>query len=174
VTVIAHDLTERERAEEALRLSNRDLEQFAYVASHDLQQPLRMVSSGDLPTLLADRVQLVQLFQNLVGNAVKFHGERPPRVGVEAGREAGRWHFTVADEGIGIGIGIGIDPEYRDRIFVIFQHLHAASEYDGSGIGLAVCKRIVERHGGRIWVESGAGEGTIFNFTIADQGGAPC
>lgn len=223
-----------------LRRSNEDLEQFAYVASHDLQEPLRMITSylqllqqryknkldtdaddfigfavdgaermhnlivdllaysrvgirsqpfettdcnavledalmnlqvaiqesgavvarETLPTLLADPVQLTQLFQNLIGNAVKFRSETPPEIRVGAKREGDGWHFSVADN------GIGIDAKYFEKIFIIFQRLHSRNKYSGTGIGLAVCKKIVERHGGRIWVESQPGQGTTFHFTI--------
>jgi len=247
-------LCTRKRAEEALAQkaqelarSNADLQHFAYIASHDLQEPLRMVSSylqllerrykeqldtdarefiayavdgatrmqalinallsysrvgtrgkpfeptdcsmileraldnlkvaieesnavvthDPLPTVMADDVQLTQVFQNLIGNAVKFHGERPPQVHIGARRGKGEWIFSVRDN------GIGIDPQHFERIFMIFQRLHSQDEYPGAGIGLAVCKKIVERHGGRIWVESQPGEGSTFYFTIPDRGGAP-
>lgn len=223
-----------------LERSNRDLEQFAYVASHDLQEPLRMVSSytqllgrryrdkldeeanefiayavnganrmqqlindllsfsrvstqgsipgekdahailgqalanlkavidenhaiitnDNLPVVRADESQLVQVFQNLVGNAVKFHDTEPPRVHVSVVREDDEWVFSVHDN------GIGIEQAYKDRIFEIFEQLHGKDEYPGTGIGLALCKRIVERHGGRIWTESVPGEGSTFYFTI--------
>src|SRR5712692_8866874 len=229
-----------------LERSNKELEQFAYVASHDLQEPLRMVSSytellerryGDklddkgrtfinfavdgavrmqrlindllefsrvstrgkpmqpvdvnrvlgavrinlsvaiqeanalvtsdeLPTVMADETQLVQLLQNLVGNAIKFKGDKSPRVHIAACERDGEWVFTVRDN------GIGIDPEYFDRIFVIFQRLHVTADYPGTGIGLAVCKRIAERHGGRIWVESEPGNGATFSFSIPTSHGA--
>jgi nitrogen fixation negative regulator NifL len=241
------DITERKRAEEKLRLaladlgrSNKDLEQFAYVASHDLQEPLRMVSSytqllarryqgqldaaanefiayavdganrmqklindllaysrvgtrakalaatdctavldqalanlkaaietsgavvthDPLPTVMHDNLLLVQLFQNLIGNAMKFHVEMPPRIHVSAGQKGDEWVFAVRDN------GIGIDPQYAERIFTIFQRLHTREEYAGTGIGLAICKKIVERRGGRIWVESQPGRGSTFYFTI--------
>ena len=248
---IAHDITERYLAAEKLRLaladlarSNEELEQFAYVASHDLQEPLRMVSSytqllakrykgkldadadefiayavdganrmqalitdllalsrvgkqgkkiepsdftaalgqaltnlaaaietsgavvthGPLPTLPADKMQIAQLFQNLIANAIKFHGEKPPHIQVSAERKEKEWLFSVRDDGIGIA------PQYADRIFAIFQRLHTREEYEGTGIGLALCKKVVERHGGRIWVESELGAGSTFHFTIAIGG----
>jgi PAS domain S-box-containing protein len=241
------DITERRRAEEALRRavadlkrSNEELQQFAYVASHDLQEPLRAVASftqllserykgkldkdadefiafavgganrmqtlindllsysrletrgkppeptdshdalgqalanlgtairesvalvtnDELPKVLADEGQLVQLFQNLVGNAIKFHGKEPPRVHVSAALQGREWLFSVRDNGIGIA------QEYQERIFSIFQRLHSREEYPGTGIGLALCKRIVERHGGTIRVESEPGSGSTFFFTL--------
>jgi PAS domain S-box-containing protein len=240
------DITARKQAEEALkktmqdlRRSNEDLEQFAYVASHDLQEPLRMVSSyvqllekrykdnldgdahdfinyavsgsrrmqnlindllsysrvgmrgkpfqqmessdalaaavsnlevamrevgavvehGELPRVVGDEGQLVQVFQNLVGNAVKFHGEAPPLVRVDAVRNDGNWVFSVNDN------GIGIDPQFFERIFLVFQRLHG-NEYPGTGIGLSVTQKIVQRHGGQMWLESEPGKGAKFYFTI--------
>ena len=232
---------ERERLLAELGRSNRELEQFAYVASHDLQEPLRMVASyvqllarryqgrlgaeadefiafavdgatrmqtlindllaysrvgtrgkppahadaeaalshalvhlkvaveesgaavthAGLPEVLADDTQLIQLFQNLVGNAIKFRGPETPRVHVSAERQDGVWRFAVRDN------GIGIDPQYFERIFAIFQRLHTRAEYPGTGICLAVCKKIVERHGGRIWVESRSGQGATFYLTLS-------
>ena len=118
------------------------------------------VTRRQLPTVTADRTQLVQLLQNLIGNAIKFHGDRPPRASVSAKRSGDTWVFSVRDN------GIGIDPKYAERVFVIFQRLHDGTEYPGTGIGLAVCKRIVERHGGRIWFESEPGKGATFFFTL--------
>ena len=251
VFAAARDITARKKAEENLRKtmedlehSNRELEQFAYVASHDLQEPLRMVSSysqliarrykdkldsdgvefiefavdganrmqklindllaysrvstrgrppettdahaalgeaitnlgaaieesgafitnDDLPEVAADYSQLVHLFQNLLGNAIKFRGDETPHIHVSAKRGRGEWVFSVKDN------GIGIEPQYHDRIFIIFQRLHGRDEYSGTGIGLALCKRIVERHGGRIWLESQPGSGTVFHFTIPFKG----
>ncbi len=241
------DITERKQAEEALRRrtdelarSNSELEQFAYVASHDLQEPLRMVSSyvqllanrykgkldGDaddfinyatdgaarmqrlindllaysrvgtrgaafekvslesafaraldnlevkigesgaiitydsLPAVYGDGGQLTQVFQNLVDNAIKFRGDQPPRVHVSAALGDGEYTCSVKDN------GIGIDEQYLSKVFVLFQRLHTRREYPGTGIGLAICKRIIERHGGRIWLESTPGAGSTFYFTI--------
>jgi len=241
------DITERKNAEEKLKetmaeleRSNIELEQFAYVASHDLQEPLRMVASytqllarrykgeldadadefisyavdgadrmqrminallvysrvgtrgkrfeptnceavlkhaldnlqmaveesgaevthDPLPTVSADASQLLQLFQNLIANAIKFRSHEPPRIHIGAKRKENDWLFSVKDNGIGIA------PEFAERIFIIFQRLHPKSEYPGTGIGLSVCKKIVERHGGRIWVESELGKGATFYFTI--------
>ncbi|HNT87121.1 MAG TPA: PAS domain S-box protein, partial [Candidatus Hydrogenedentes bacterium] len=237
---IAWDITARKQMEEALARSNEDLERFAYIASHDLQEPLRAVSGtldllrrrhGDtldeegnrflaralgaaermrtlindllaysrvtaqgeppeevdsaalvdqlfedlkstieehgavvtrdeMPRVLADPPQLRRVFQNLLSNAIKFHGEEPPKIHITADFAGEFWEFSVSDN------GVGIDPEYFDRIFVVFQRLHGHSEYPGTGIGLAICKRIVERHGGMICVESEPGKGSIFRFTI--------
>ena len=119
------------------------------------------VTSDPLPTVLADEAQLAQVFQNLIANGIKFRQEdEPPRVHISAEREGDEWVFSVADN------GIGIDPKQADRIFQIFQRLHTEEEYPGLGIGLALCKRIVERHGGRIWMESEPGAGSTFYFTL--------
>jgi PAS domain S-box-containing protein len=234
------DITERKRAMDELRRSNAELERFAYLASHDLQEPLRMVASyvellgqryrgrldesadryifhavdgarrmqrlindvlayarigslgaplvpvavgsivegvlatlepeqsraagavevGALPTVIADEGQLVQLLQNLIVNALKFRGECNPRVRIDAVRDGGCWRFSVADN------GIGIDPKDAERVFEMFQRLHERSKYEGSGIGLAIARRIVERHGGQIWVEPTPGGGATFQFTL--------
>jgi chemotaxis family two-component system sensor kinase Cph1 len=250
VTFTALDITERKRAEvalarktEELACSNAELEQFAYVASHDLQEPLRMVSSyvqllarrykekldsdaddfitfavdganrmqslirdllaysrvgtkgkgfeptpcesvlditlanlqfaieenaarvthDPLPTVLADPSQLAQLFQNLIANAIKFRRQEAPHVHLAAERHENEWLFSIRDN------GIGIDEEYRERIFEIFQRLHGRNDYPGTGIGLALCKKIVERHGGRIWVMSDPGRGSTFHFTLPSE-----
>ena len=250
VNIYGRDITERKRAEEALKLlaedlhrSNAELEQFAYVASHDLQEPLRMVSSymqllskryqgrldedadefigfavdgakrmqnlindlltysrvgtrgkplvptsceeaieeaqsnlqiaieesnatithETLPQIDGDPTQLVQLFQNLLSNAIKFRGRAPLCIHVGVARENAEWIFSVRDN------GIGIDPKFAERIFVIFQRLHDRESYPGTGIGLAICKRIVQRHGGRIWVESEPGRGATFYFTLPSK-----
>jgi PAS domain S-box-containing protein len=251
VLEINRDIRDRKRVEEALiqqtrelQRSNAELQQFAYVASHDLQEPLRivanftqllaeryasqldvdarefmafavggavrmqaliqgllsyarvgahagsfepvdcnealaraewnlqasivengaLVSHEDLPVISADATQLVQLFQNLIGNAIKFKGANPPRVHVSAVRRADDWVFSVRDNGIGIA------PQYAERIFGIFQRLHRPEEYPGTGIGLAICKKIVERHGGKIGIESEPGNGSRFFFSIPAAG----
>jgi PAS domain S-box-containing protein len=246
-TVILRDITARKRAEETLQQtaeelarSNKDLDQFASVISHDLQEPLRSVSGfvqllqkkytnqldseadtfigyavdgtrrmetlikdllaysrvstrrripvlsdagaalgealkslresigetgaeithSELPTVWADPSQLIQLFQNLIGNALKFHGETPPKIHVDACRNEDHWVFSVRDNGIGIA------PQFQDQIFEIFRRLHTQKQYAGTGVGLAICKKIVERYGGRTWVESQPGQGATFSFTL--------
>jgi PAS domain S-box-containing protein len=239
------DITGRKQTEEELKRSNENLEEFAYVASHDLQEPLRMMASysellkrryndkldtdanefmgyivdgakrmqrlindllaysrvgrtdtligeidtnsilervinsmmpvieeskagithDELPTLVGSESNFIQLFQNLMGNAIKFHGHEPPRVHVSAVKEGGEWVFSIRDN------GIGIEPQYNDRIFLIFQRLHARNEYPGTGIGLSICKKVVETHGGRIWMESALGKGSTFYFTVPIKGG---
>jgi light-regulated signal transduction histidine kinase (bacteriophytochrome) len=112
-----------------------------------------------------DEPQLVQLFQNLIGNALKFKGADAPRIHVSAAEKADAWEFAVRDN------GIGIDPQYFERIFMVFQRLHSKGEYSGTGIGLAICKKVVDRHGGSIRVESRPGEGSTFLFTLPKRGG---
>ena len=252
LTAIVRDVTERKRTErelarraEELARTNEYLEQFAHVASHDLQEPLRAVASftqllqeryagrlddqademvgyivegvrrmhdliaallafsgvskgggptftevdtaqaldkavanlaivvhdsggaithGPLPRVLGDAAQITQLFQNLVGNALKFRSTEPPRVDVQAHRREDRWVFSVRDN------GIGIRPEHIGRIFLLFQRLHHREEYPGTGLGLAICKRIVQNHGGHIWAESQPEEGSTFLFTLPALG----
>ena len=234
------ELSLRRTAEELAR-SNRDLEQFAYVSSHDLREPLRtvtgfvqiledryrdqldaraheyirfavdgarrmqqliddllayarvgsalslrswntrealdraldalkgsiersgaVITADPMPVVRADRIPLCQVFQNLLENAIKFRSADPPRIHVGARQERGGWLFGVSDN------GIGMEREHGERIFVIFKRLHPRDKYPGTGIGLALCKKIVERHGGRIWVESEPGQGSTFYFTLPD------
>lgn len=238
---VVADITAQKETEQALAASNLELEQFAYAASHDLQEPLRMITlyiqlldrrlgdrlddeertfldfatdgarrmnrlihdlldysrittrattpgpvdsracldealanlapaiaEGDatididsLPTVLADPGQITRLFQNLVGNALKYrHPDRPPRLAITAERQGQRWAFAVADN------GVGITPENRERVFGVFQRLHDRSDASGTGIGLALCRRIVEHHGGALWVEGDPDQGSIFRFTL--------
>jgi PAS domain S-box-containing protein len=253
-TGFVRDLTRLKRAQKDLestiadlRRSNEDLEQFAYVASHDLQEPLRMVTVfmemldaqyggrldpeaeryityavegaerlrrlvdgllaysrigtrgaspepcacggvvdealrnlalrveetratirvGDLPTVWADATQLQQVFMNLLSNALKFHGDEAPAIDVRCRRDGQHWEFVVEDN------GIGFDPGQENRIFQMFQRLHARQKYEGSGIGLAVAKRIVERHGGRMWAVSKPGKGASFHFVLPATRSAP-
>jgi light-regulated signal transduction histidine kinase (bacteriophytochrome) len=119
-----------------------------------------VITSDPLPTVIGDDTQLIQLFQNLVGNAVKFHGDLPAKVHVTARPESDKWLFSVRDN------GIGIPSEHTEHVFLIFQRLHSREKYPGTGIGLAICRRIVERHGGKIRVESKIGEGSVFYFTL--------
>jgi PAS domain S-box-containing protein len=119
-----------------------------------------VVTHDPLPTLEADSTQLAQIFQNLIGNAIKFHGNRPPLIHVGAEKNAGVWTVSVTDN------GIGIEPQYFERVFQVFQRLHTRKEYQGTGIGLAICKKIVERHGGRLWIESQPEQGSVFRFTL--------
>ncbi|HSY07638.1 MAG TPA: PAS domain S-box protein [Steroidobacteraceae bacterium] len=245
VTAAIRDISVRKKAEADvfyLNRSNEDLEQFANIASHDLQEPLRMVASytqllarrykgrldsdadefiayavdgvsrmqrliqdvlaysrvgskagnlrdissedalgqalqnlrdvikdsgavvthDPLPSVMADKIQLIQLFQNLIGNAIKYQSPGTPRVQIAAARNGGKkWTFSVQDN------GLGIEPQYFERIFGMFQRLHKRGEFAGTGIGLAICKRIVERHGGRISVESQLGQGSTFRFALA-------
>jgi len=123
------------------------------------------ITSAELPTIPGDGVQLTQLLQNLIGNAIKFRSERPLEIRIGVQQEAAGWHFTASDN------GIGIPKKDFERIFIIFQRLHTRDKYPGTGIGLSVCKKIVERHGGRIWVESEEGRGTTFHFTISSEPG---
>lgn len=128
-----------------------------------LQEKNASIEHGDLPVVEGDRMQLEQLFQNLIGNAIKFHGEEAPKVRIEVARQSGEWIFRVSDN------GIGIEAKYLDHIFDVFQRLHTRSEYPGTGIVLAICQRIVQRHGGRIWGDSDVGQGATYSFTIPDR-----
>jgi chemotaxis family two-component system sensor kinase Cph1 len=123
-----------------------------------------LVTCGELPTVMGHRSQLIELLLNLIENAIKYRGPDPPRVYVGAKRVGGEWQFSVTDNGIGIA------ARYHERIFEIFTRLHGPHEFPGTGIGLATCRRIVHRHGGRIWVDSEEGEGSVFRFTIPEYG----
>ncbi len=157
-------LTTRARPFEPTNL-NQVLGEVFEMLQPAIEESRAKITHGPLPTIRADYSQFLQLFQNLIGNALKFRGTRPPEVHIDAQRVERAWLFSVKDN------GIGIDPQYADRIFLIFQRLHAVDQYPGTGIGLAICKKIVERHGGRVWVESKPGEGANFLFLIPDSGG---
>jgi light-regulated signal transduction histidine kinase (bacteriophytochrome) len=125
-----------------------------------IQESGAVVTYDHLPTVVADSAELLQLFQNLIGNAVKFRGPETPVIRLRAERQGAEWHFAVSDN------GIGISPEHAEAIFIVFRRLHTRAEYAGNGIGLSICKKIVEHHGGRIWVESEPGQGATFKFTL--------
>jgi light-regulated signal transduction histidine kinase (bacteriophytochrome) len=138
-----------------------------------------VITADPLPEVIADSTQLAQVFQNLIGNAIKFRGEESPQIHITVSRNSiesnpensnlipseKEWLFSVQDN------GIGLESQYAERIFVIFQRLHSRSKYPGTGIGLAICKKIIERHGGRIWMKSKPDQGSIFYFTIPDKTG---
>ena len=135
------------------------------------QESGAMVEAGELPVVAADRPQLTQVFQNLISNAIKFRSAAPPAISIGAGRRQHHWQFTVRDNGIGIA------AEHADSVFGIFHRLHTRVEYPGNGIGLAICKRIVERFGEKIWLEACPGQGTAFQFNLpaaesCEKGGA--
>ena len=131
-----------------------------------IEESSASVSVGTLPIIQADATQLTQLFQNLIGNALKYRKDRPPEIHVDARPTQQVWLFSVQDN------GIGIEAQYFERIFQMFQRLHTRAEYSGTGIGLAICRRIVERHGGRIWVESRPGQGSTFLFAVPREDAA--
>ena len=134
-------------AGEALRQALGNLHESIQVAGAE-------ITHSELPTVRADQTQLVQLFQNLIGNSLKFRSEAPPKIRVDARRHGDYWQFSVSDN------GIGIDSQFQEEIFAVFRRLHTHEQYGGTGIGLAICKKIVDRHGGRIWVESATGTGS--------------
>jgi len=147
-------------------LSPIDCETLLQQVVHTLQPMIEaqgaLVTHDPLPTVTADHGQFVQLFQNLIGNAIKFHGEQPPHIHVGVARRDHAWVFSVRDN------GIGIEPQHADRIFRMFQRLQSRGAFPGTGIGLAICQKIVRHHGGRIWVESQPGQGATFHFTIPE------
>jgi two-component system, sensor histidine kinase and response regulator len=163
---LIHDLLEYSRAGRSQQpLEPVDMQSVLTQATANLEAAIRQrearIEVGPMPAVAGDQTQLVELFQNLIGNAVKFCRDETPRVRVSASPDTGWWHFAVQDN------GIGIEQEHFERIFQTFQQIHGA-EYAGTGIGLAICKKIVERHGGRIWLDSAAGQGTTFYFTLPE------
>jgi chemotaxis family two-component system sensor kinase Cph1 len=129
-----------------------------------LKESGAIITHDDLPTVMADSSQLIRLLQNLISNAIKFRSQETPRIHISAKQKEDEWVFSFKDN------GIGIEPKFSDQIFVMFQRLHTRQEYPGTGIGLATCKKIIERHGGRIWVESEFGKGSTFFFSIPTRG----
>jgi len=147
--------------------SNQLVDQVVSDLAAAIQDSTGSVICDDLPVVRGDPTQLRQLFQNMIANGMKFHRpDEPPRVHVSATPEHGMWAFSVSDN------GIGIEPQYQERIFALFQRLHTRADYPGTGIGLAICKKIVERHGGHIHVASTPGRGTTFRFTLPVVGAA--
>ena len=138
------------------------LEEIAHSLSSTIAESGTVITHETLPTVDGDKTQLAQVFQNLIGNAMKYKNHASPQIDISASRQDGAWQFAIRDN------GIGIPSEHTDRIFGIFERLHGVNEYAGTGIGLALCKKIVEGHGGYIWVESQVGEGSTFYFTIPD------
>jgi len=128
-----------------------------------MQESNAQITHDPLPTLMVDATQITQMLQNLIGNAIKFRGERPLHIHIGAKKIEHTWQFNVSDN------GIGIEPQYFERIFLVFQRLHTRRDYPGTGIGLSLCKKIIERHGGKIWVESQPGQGSTFYFTIPER-----
>jgi light-regulated signal transduction histidine kinase (bacteriophytochrome) len=147
-----------ERHEESVNM-RAALEAAVYSLSQLREETMAEVTSDELPELPGDKTQFTQLLQNLIGNAIKFHGEEPPRVHIGVRRDGPMWEFSCTDN------GIGIDARYADRIFLIFQRLHTQDVYAGTGIGLAMCKKIVEQHGGRIWLDTSASDGAAHQGT---------
>ena len=139
------------------------LEKAIYNLGSAIEKSGTRITYDQLPTIPANESQITRLFQNLVSNAIKFRGEKKPVIHISAEQKNHEWIFSVRDN------GIGIEPEFNDRIFIVFQRLHTRQEYEGTGMGLAICKKIVELHGGRIWVDSEHGKGSTFYFTIPDR-----
>lgn len=158
--VLAYSKVDLQAAEFNTIDANTALEKALANLKGRIQESQAMITIDPLPIVMADKTQLMQLFQNLIGNAIKFRGKATPTIHISAQRQEEEWLFSVADN------GIGIDPRFSERIFVIFQRLHTRDEYPGTGMGLAICKKIIECHRGRIWVESELGKGAVFYFTI--------
>ncbi|OKH49227.1 cyanobacterial phytochrome A [Calothrix sp. HK-06] len=158
--VLAYSKVDVQAVEFELTDANTSLERALTHLRQRTAETKAIITHDDLPTVMADRTQLMQLFQNLVGNAIKFHSDKTPKIHIGTTRLEDEWLFSVYDN------GIGIDPKFSERIFVIFQRLHTRDEYPGTGMGLAICKKIIECHRGRIWVESKLGEGATFYFTL--------
>ncbi|RUT09582.1 histidine kinase [Dulcicalothrix desertica PCC 7102] len=158
--VLAYSKVDVQAVEFELTDANTSLERALTHLRQRTAETKAIITHDDLPTVMADRTQLMQLFQNLVGNAIKFHSDETPKIHISTTRLEDEWLFSVYDN------GIGIDPKFSERIFVIFQRLHTRDEYPGTGMGLAICKKIIECHRGRIWVESKLGEGATFYFTL--------
>jgi chemotaxis family two-component system sensor kinase Cph1 len=139
------------------------LEKAIYNLASAVEKSGARITYDQLPTVKANESQMTRLFQNLIANSIKFRGEKKPVIHISAKQKNHEWLFSIRDN------GIGIDPEFNDRIFVVFQRLHTRQEYEGTGMGLAICKKIVELHGGRSWVESQPGKGSTFYFTMPDK-----
>jgi chemotaxis family two-component system sensor kinase Cph1 len=138
------------------------MEKILHNLYFQIQESNAVITMDPLPVVSADPAQLSMVFQNLIGNAIKFRGNDPPSIHISSERADGMWRFAVTDN------GIGIDPAFHGRIFEIFQRLHTRDKYPGTGIGLAIVKKIVERHGGKIWIESELGKGSTFYFTLPE------
>jgi light-regulated signal transduction histidine kinase (bacteriophytochrome) len=144
---------------------NKILERVLSDMDRSIEESGAVVTHNGLPTIIVNNVQIGQVFQNLISNAIKFRGNEPPRIHISARQEGTEWIFAVRDN------GIGMEQAFFDRIFIMFQRLHTRAEYPGSGIGLAACKKIIERHGGVIWVESEPGKGSTFYFRLPEGRG---
>ena len=160
VDLLEYSRVERQDVEGTATDGEAVLEQAVRDLRLTIAESRAVVTHDPLPTVVTVPGQLKQVIENLLSNAVKFRGPAPPRIHLAARRHGPEWVFSVRDN------GIGLDPQYAHRIFQMFQRLHTRREYPGTGIGLAICKRIVERHGGRIWVESAPGQGATFYFTL--------
>ena len=164
---LIQDLLEFATVSQQAETSEVGAKAVAELAAQNLQEAVdqswAIIVIESLPVIRANEGQLLRLFQNLIGNAIKYHGENPPEIHIAASSSAGRTIFSVKDN------GIGIDPQYHQQIFDPFRRLHTDSEYEGTGVGLAICKRVVQQHNGRIWVKSRPGEGSTFYFMLPDS-----